>query len=240
MSAVADIAARARDTSPRRASTVLEPLAVRDRLIVVGMTGTGKSTWLKGHLATELKAGRRVLFVDYHDEYSQAGAASDHVTLGPLSMRVEFDELIDRLELLDDPALSLAVVIDQEPREAAQQFDELARIAQNTGDLLFGADEVGMFGQYVVDRLHVLATQSRHWGVPLVLASQRATDIHPKARSQATHLVSFRQRHPTDLDAIVDLTGSKEFAEEVARLELGESKHWRDSSTPTPRERRQP
>lgn len=213
-------------------TTVLEPLEVRDRLIVVGMTGTGKSTWLKKHLEREIAAGRRVLFGDYHDEYSQAGKASEHVVLGPLAMRATMDELLDNLELLDDPALSLAVVMDNAPRAAAEEAAILVDIAQDTGDLLLGFDEVGMWGSYAIDTLHVAATQSRHWGVPLVLASQAMVDIHPKARRQATHLVSLRQRNPADLDAIAEITGSKEFAEQVARLELGESKHWRDSFTP--------
>lgn len=203
-------------------------LEARDRLLVVGKTGTGKSTWVKAHLGRELAAGRRVLWFDYCDEYSREGAASEHVRLGPLKERVEFDELMEDLSQVGKRRLSLAVVPSKEPREAAEQFAALVDVAEAEGDLLFGADEVGMFGSHCADRLHYLAAQSRHWGVPVILASQAMVDVHARARRQATRLVTFRQTHPADLDAIRELTRDDELTDAVPRLDIGEFRTWRD------------
>lgn len=205
-----------------------ELLEIRDRLVVVGKTGTGKSTWVKRHLAREIAGGRRVLWFDYCDEYSRLGMPSEQVRLGPLRERVTFDELIDAPALLGKRRLSLAVVPSRDPRAAAEEFSALVEMAEAEENLLFGADEVGMFSAYCADRLHYLAAQSRHWGVPVVLASQAMVDVPAKARRQATRLVTFRQTHPADLDAIRELTRDDSLTDAVPRLALGEHRTWRD------------
>jgi hypothetical protein len=72
------------------------------------------------------------------------------------------------------------------------------------------------------DALVYLATQSRHWGVPLVLIAQRAVRIHIDAREQCSKIISFRQSSPDDVAALVERCGAK--AERV--LTLPRFKFW--------------
>lgn len=210
-------------------SSKFPELEARDRLLVVGKTGYGKSTWIKLLLAFLMKRGHRILFGDYQDEYSIFGQQNDQRTLGPLTQRITLDELYELPEVLDYEDLALAVVMRRDPEEAAEDFSDLVELAEGTGDLVLGFDEVGMFEEHCRKRMHYVATQSRHWNVPLILASQRMVDIHPKARSQASHLVTFHQDNPADLKAIEILTLSEEFAASVPLLDVGQLKHWRDS-----------
>lgn len=204
-------------------------LVARDRVLVVGKTGFGKSTFLKKLLAQLMRKKRRLLFGDYQDEYSVLGEVNEQRTLGPLLQRVTLDELLELPELLDNEELAMAVVMRRDPEEAAEDFSDLVDLAESTGDLVLGFDEVGMFEEHCRKRMHYVATQSRHWNVPLILASQRMVDIHPKARSQASHLISFHQDNPADIRAIEVLTLSEEFAASVPLLDVGQHKHWRDS-----------
>lgn len=205
-------------------------LRPRDRVLVIGKVGTGKSTHVKTHLAREIAHGRRVVVADYHDEYSRHGRRSDQVRLGPCKLRLTFDDFLSCPEVLDENELSLAVVLPTgSEEETADAFTVLSEQVLDTGDVLFCADEVGLFQEHAHRSLHRLATQSRHANVALMLASQRLVDFPPKVRAQATCLVAHLQSHPADLRALVDLTGSEDFAATVSRLGVGESVTWRDS-----------
>lgn len=212
-----------------------EPLLdARDRVLVVGKTGSGKSTRLKAMLAAHLAAGRRVVVFDPHDEYSRDARPSEHVTRGPMTLRRTMDELEASPDVLLSPHLSLAVVAPLwPPEDAADAFESLCDYLMEARDLVFACDEFGTYGEHVVPIARHMATQGRHQGIALAWASQRMTDFHPKVRSQASRLACGLQTHPEDLAALEKLTGRPDFAEHVSRLPLGEILTWRDTTTPT-------
>lgn len=210
----------------------LKPLHPREVLFVTGKRGKGKSSFVKRHLALELKAGRRILCIDPHDEYSRAGRKTPEVELGPLATHCTVDELQQRpLEILQDPRLSLSVVIRRRPDEAAEDVEDIIELVESAGDLLLVLDEVGLYRQHCAETMFYVATQSRHWGagVPVIFVAQRAVHLHPDARAQAAHFVSFRQDNPADVSAIAELTRDQAFADAVACLGVGEFRHWQDS-----------
>lgn len=217
------MASRARTVAPRLM------LAPADVAVIVGKRGTGKSTAAKDVCAQALAQGARVVAFDPHDEYSRGGRESSEVRLGPLRSRVALADLLRAPgRFLDFERVSLAVVPREEPDAAAEDFVALSRIVASTGELVFVADEVGYWGPHCAQRLDWLATQSRHAEVPVVLVAQRLTQIPKTARTQATHLVSFRQDNPDDLKALEQLAGA-DFAAGVSRLGRGEWMHWRDA-----------
>lgn len=202
-------------------------LTARDRLVVVGKTGTGKSNWTKG-LCKELMGSHRLVVFDVCDEYSQLGQKTAHVRLGPLPQRCTVKELEnDPRKWLDREDLALAVVSTGDPKDVATDFVTVAEFLHSTGDALFVVEEVGYFAEHCQERLKAVATMYRHVGVTAVFVAQRATQIPLTARSQASCLVAFRQDESADLKALAERI-DQDFADRVSRLPVGEHALWRD------------
>lgn len=209
----------------------------RTRWLVVGKTGSGKSTYVKEQLRGWLARGVRVVALDPCDEYSQQGRETGLVRLGPLKKRVTAAQLAADPSLLLERRLSLAVVPGGGPPTWARAFVMLARMARHAGRVLLVADEVGTW----TDRgLHAdchragaelvsLSTNGRHAGIALALIAQRASQIPAGARAQATSWSVFRQDEPADLEALADRLG-RDAAEQVRHLPLGEHHEWRDDT----------
>lgn len=213
-------------------SSRADRIQAHDRVIVVGKTGCGKSSHAKKLLAAELEHGTRIVAFDPHDEYSEAGRKSDHVRLGPLAQRCTMTDLErDPERWLDCDDLALSVVPSSNARECAREFECLADLVRDTGDLLLVVDEVGYIECFAEQKLIEVACQYRHHGVGVVLIAQCAVQIPKIARRQASQLWSGRQDDPDDLAALAKIAGQP-FAERVSRLPRGELAHWRDSLTP--------
>jgi KaiC/GvpD/RAD55 family RecA-like ATPase len=213
----------------------LEP---RDRVLVVGKTGTGKSNFAKRLVSEQLAGGGRVVAFDPLDEYSIKGKRSDQVRLGPLGERCTVDQLVtDPRRYLDLQVLSLAVVPDSDGvGDVARDFEAVADLVKHTGHLTLVVDEVGYFGEPCEPKLKTVAAMYRHNSVSVVLVSQRAVQIPLTARAQASTIVAFRQDERADLDALEKRCGHDipDIAERVSRLPPGEHVLWRDH-TPQPR-----
>lgn len=200
----------------------------RDRLVVVGKTGTGKSTYTKRLVAQLHRAGWRVVVFDPADEYSRSGRGGVHVVQGPLPSRLTMPELLKRPEVLDSPRLGLAVVSDGEPPSVAKDFRALATLCRHTGTLALVVEECGYFAEHCQESFKAVATLYRHQGISAVFVAQRATQIPLTARAQASKIVAFRQDEPADLAALSDKCG-EEFSRVVAGLKVGQHATWTDS-----------
>lgn len=203
--------------------------------IILGKRGSGKSHAAKQLCSSELRAGARVAVFDPHDEYSVHGRATKAVTLGPLPQRYTMDELLERPSLLDQKKLGASFVPRGRLRsQIAADFADFCRLILLTGNLTVVADEVGEYDDTCRDELETLATQSRHYEMPVVLVAQRATQIPKTARSQASTISCGLQDEEDDIKALAKRCG-KEFADRVSRLPRRTLIVWRDTPT-TPKE----
>jgi DNA helicase HerA-like ATPase len=200
-----------------------------DRVAIVGISGTGKSTRAKKFVTAELEHGRRVVVFDPEGEWHR-GCRRPRVLAGPCASTLEAAELFrDPKGWLDRSELSLAVVPSDDDEEAGEELADLVELVRHTGDVLLVVEEVGGVcreSDAARKALTKLATKGRHWGVPSVFVSQRMVDIPIGARAQLTQLESFTQTQEADLSALADRV-SKDFAEGVRALPIGESIVWR-------------
>lgn len=209
-----------------------------DRVLIVGKTGSGKSTKAKALLAGELEHGSRIVAFDPHDEYSREGRKSEQVRLGPLTQRCTVDDLErDPARWLDREDLALAVVPSTNRAECARDFDSVKELVASTGNLVLLVDEVGYFGDLAREELIEVACQFRHHSVGCILVAQCAVQVPKIARRQASQIWSGRQDDPEDLEALSKIAGP-DFAAKVSRLSRGELEHWRDSLTTPPKDKK--
>lgn len=209
------------------------------RLLVTGKTGCGKSSRVKEALRSWLAQGVRVVAVDVCDEYSRHGTAKHGlVQLGPLRQRVTAAELARRPELINDSRLSLAVVpMDRTPRAWARAFLLVERLVRSSGKAVVVVDEVGTWTSLgngpecarARAALESLSTNGRKDGLALVVVAQRAAQIVPNVRSQASEWWAYVQDEAADVEALAERFG-RESAEAVSRLPLYESIVWRDAT----------
>ena len=160
------------------------------------MRGSGKSTWIRDYIIAD---AARFFVWDPRREYT----ANVETVLAPA-------DLWDWLETVDDGEQPISVAVQPvsaAPRELADEFgmfaDTLAAF-QPPGVVII--EELVLLHRYP-DAVDAFVTQSRHWSAPVVLASQRAAMIPKTSRVQADHVVSFCQRDPTDIEALVDVCG---------------------------------
>lgn len=211
------------------------------RLLVTGKTGSGKSSRVKEAVRAWLSMGVRVVAVDVCDEYSRHGRAKHGlVQLGSLRTRVTALELAKRPNLLNAPRLALAVVPQSTlPRDWARAFLLVERLARHAGPCVVIVDEVGTWANpangpechAARSALEALATNGRKDGLALVVVGQRAAQVPPNVRSQATEWWAYLQDEPADIEALRARIGP-DLAGEVSRLPLYECVTWRDASTP--------
>jgi DNA polymerase III delta prime subunit len=195
---------------------ILQP---SDLLLVLGVRGSGKTTWARDHVWATAK---RAVAWDVFREF-------------PTEHRVSPYELADDAEKIMK-AGKVAITPDSGGQAMADEFALAMDILSCFGGYVLLVDEVGLLRRYGEATLSQLATVSRHWGaeegepgVPVVMLSQRATQIPPTAREQASMVVSFAQRSPDDLDALADRCGD-EFAAKVRRCTRAAHDHamWRE------------
>lgn len=168
-------------------------LKPHDVALVLGIRGAGKSWWIQRHIVRKTP---RVLVWDPHGEYQT-------------TERRTLDELADDPSILDREALSLSVVPTyRRIGDVAEQFDEVfLDIAASAEGVTLVIEETGLLTRRATESVETIACQSRHWGCPLVLCAQRATQIPKTAREQVSRIVSFRQSSPDDVAALVERCG---------------------------------
>ena len=216
------------------------------RLLVVGKTGTGKSTRVKEALRAWQALGVRIVAVDVCDEYSKHGRPRHGLTSeGTLQNRVTAIELARNTDLIKDARLSLAVVPGNGSEAALDDPRAMARTALFVMNLVAGArrptvivfDEIGRWTNSSAGpechaagvRLASFASADRKNGLAGVFVSQCASQIPSDVRRQCDEMWIFLQDYQADLDALSERIG-KERAAAVSRLPQFEFEVWRDAT----------
>lgn len=192
-------------------------MKLRDEMVkaVLGIRGSGKSHHVKHKI---VRPAQRVVVWDPHDEYGEI-CGLDEVTIQELDVEIEERKRVCVVPYWDDPD------------ELVWAFRGFVTALKNTPmaeQTLVVIEEAGLLRQSGDGALIALAAQSRHWRMPLVIISQRATMQAPGARSQWTDIVSFRQSDPADIDALAERIGETK-AREISRLPRREFVTWSES-----------
>lgn len=198
------------------------PLATWERLVVVGVTGTGKTYWLAHEL---LPRQPRLLVVgDRKGDYAA-------LVTGSVTLR----ELRANPKQLAPAKVALSIRSEAHTYEAlASEVCQAIDLARAAGDLCLVFEDVGWYGRQYTERdgaepkrsvafeLAMLACDGRD-AASVVFVAQRATQVPPDARSQASRVVSFAQTEVDDLKALEERCGP-EFVKAV--------RGWRSGSPP--------
>lgn len=205
---------------------------------IFGVTGTGKTEFLK-RLLEQLRAqGRRIVALDCKNELSVLGRPRSHTQVGPLRFRWLTAQVAQQPAVLLNVQLELAVVPDEfTTRKCARTFQLLASLLKAIGEegrdlkTVLVLEEVQLWADDVKKLLEEVATVWRDFGVTLILVSQRPAGIPIDARAQLQEIYSFAQSEPADIEALrlrCALTDPT-YHERVARLTPESHRHevWR-------------
>lgn len=172
---------------------------MRKVILVIGMTGSGKSVMTK-NILTKFN---RVIVVDPGDEYD-----ADEIFYS-------FPECLDFFQDLPD-TFYVSCRFDSEG-----ELNALYRMAYNIGNVLLVVEDVTQYLEST-DRnrdFDKLISFGRHRQVHLVGISQRLVELSRKYRAQVTSLFTFRQTDPHDLE-VIERYGGGVTAEGVSNLEM--------------------
>lgn len=198
----------------------LEP---HDRMMLVGVTGSGKSYFLKHEILADYNSEgvaaypRRVVW-DWHCEHSTA-----HYTVDELERAIyskKFTPSLHTYVLAVKPTRTI-----DDPFGVAS-FLKFCRIVEaHFKDALLIIEEAGVFDESAKAKqaLVYIATQFRHFGIPIVFVAQYAFLIPKGVRRQTTRIVSFRQVEKSDLEALRE---RMEIVDELPTLGRGEYREW--------------
>ena len=170
----------------------------REIVLVLGKTGTGKSTYMMHHVAAE----PRTLILDPLGEYPG----------------VEYEDVLD---MLDDCAGQERF---RARTESVLDLDDLARIAFALKNVSLVVDEaqrsMPQSGRDLPPAVEDIIYRGRHANVSLYLVAQRPTTVHIAPRSQWTRIISFNQSEVSDVSWIESTSGYS--LDRIRTLSVGE------------------
>jgi DNA helicase HerA-like ATPase len=110
-------------------------------------------------------------------------------------------------------------IYDLSPDETKEFFDSLIDAVREVGDLALFIDEAHLFCSrfQASKKLIGFIRGARHYGVDVVLVSQRLKDIDVGIRCVLTHLVLFRTTESSDLEVLSNELGLGQAAAETIR-----------------------
>jgi hypothetical protein len=188
-----------------------------EHIIIVGVPGSGKSTWARRLVAAQ----SRVIYFDVAGDYENLGLGYGSTSRIAKCYVPNFpgdDFFSDRFKLT-----VLAERLDWQ--DVRNEFIATVRLAKRVKNLTLLADEVGDYKTGPSEQaLKALHRNGHKDGIISVLVSQRFVDIPLGCRATATAVYSFLQDNADDLQALHEQfdTLSPGFAERVRNWKPGE------------------
>lgn len=160
----------------------------RELILVLGKTGSGKTSWLRHHVMTRV---RRALIVDAGFNEFDASAMPS------------FDILCQVLEGCCDShfwRVSYTPISSEFPfvLEAAARVGNLHLVLEEA-DRLPSPSDCTAYDEII--------TRGRHYGVSILAAALHPYKLPADLRRQATRIITFRQHEPRDLAWLSDVMG---------------------------------
>jgi len=154
-----------------------------ERIVVVGIPGAGKTTWVKRYIDAWIKKhGYRVLIVDVLGEYD---------TPGTIYRPVNRTEPREEIELLVENALINPYLRKDKKLYGLVVFDEGSRY-------ILPRTTLGAYFGYINDF-------SRHMDLSMIVVARRYSQIHTDMAELAHRHVIFRQTGVNDLRRLAEL-----------------------------------
>ena len=197
---------------------------VNPHIAVLGMTGSGKSYFLKNYIFREaFGEGTGVMIVDWNGEYDELVKGADGSVIGP-SSDIDFPKMFKGLNSVSLSALQS----DSEKRPAAK------RILGLLADYMRGIEIDSKERRIVVldeawrllddgKILGQLFREGRKYGFGIVIASQMAKDISNEIMSNVACLLIFKLQNEDDFTVLLD-SGiiSEADRHQISRFGLGQ------------------
>ena len=177
---------------------------------IVGMTGSGKSTFAYSYLLNAPAACRFV--------FDDLGRAATRLRITPSTTAVELEKALATQWVIFNPHRMFPGEVKQAFRWFCQWVYDCSR--RGPGKKLFLVDEIWQHqDNFQVPKELALCVQTgREENLELVSATQLPHKIHASLIGQSTELVCFRLQERLALDCINDLGADRDA---VARLPLG-------------------
>lgn len=178
------------------------------RLLILGASESGKSWWAKRYV-DQLSSSKPILVWDPENEW--CGRLAD----SPIKHARSYSSVRQIIAAARSGPIRRAVL----QTNSRRQFELLARLAYEAGDLVLVVDEASSYCRADVCPRSMLdvAQRSRHRRVDLVVIAQRPMLVHPDIRDNKADAVIFRMPGEGSLQWVRSEFG-KSVAERVAKL----------------------
>lgn len=177
----------------------------REVVLVLGKTGSGKTTWTRKYIETL----NRVIILD--------AGFGDY----PVEECNSMDELINLAEKRNADGHGF-FRLSYTPRSGeAGVILDLARVLRNTWVIIEEADRLD--DPRIHPEYDEIISRGRHYGVSILAVSLYPFKLPADLRRQATRLICYRMHEPRDLDYLSDIIG-----DDVSKLPDLEPFHFLD------------
>jgi hypothetical protein len=185
----------------------------KKKILVLGMTGTGKSTLIR----ELIKDKKRLIVYDTLGEYTEGGAVV-----------YDYATLCQALTKLHDKTFRIIF----QPLNPCREFSAVCDIIYSIGNICFAVEEIDTFlclnASGLDDNFLNIVQRGRHNDIELIGVTQRPFTIPAILRSQCKALYTFRQFEQRDIDWIKGMIGAE--AEKVRDLKNFEYLHYENGA----------
>lgn len=187
---------------------------------ITGITGNGKSYFVKKFFIPLLVIFKPVIIFDYKGEYAGPRAKDHDPDWNSYNGIFDFFDKIDKAGQISK---EVHVIYSRDNQDYIYGLSYLEKIRAQASIILDEAQFIFKDKKLSSARtpLVKMVRAGRSDGTDVIMISQRTMDMPPDIRSQFTRRITFLQKHEADIDVMYNDNGFLE-AEEVRHLEKTE------------------